>query len=140
MKYKEQQELVNDLRELADFYDRPEAIVLPKPNLYETCYIRDYNWDNVTREYKDNWDNAKIKFKKIVAVLGSCTKVWGDSDLAVTKKIGKITLIFRVGREAVCEKKLTGNKIIHAATTHYVPERIEEEFEWECNDVALLAD
>lgn len=141
MKYSEQAKLVEDLRALADFYERPEAIALPTLNVYETFYVRDYRWNNELREYVDNHERAKRKLKRIVAVLGACQKDWGSNNLRVIKKIGnKVTLIFQVDRETVCEKKFTGNKIIHAATTHYVPERVEEEFEWECNDVSLLAD
>jgi hypothetical protein len=47
MKYKEQEQLVSDLRELADFYERPESIVLPSFTLHETFYVNHYKWDNV---------------------------------------------------------------------------------------------
>src|SRR3990167_5428651 len=40
-------------------------------------------------------------------------------------------------RAAVCRKVLTGNKITHAASTQYLPERIEEEYEWVCDDPIL---
>jgi hypothetical protein len=141
MKYKEQEHLVSDLRELADFYERPEAIALPFLQLYETFYVQDYGYDQETRSYRYNHENSKKKLKRVVAVLGSCTKDWQDHNLRVIKKIGhSIQLIFQVDREAVCSKKLTGNKIIHAAATHYTPERVEEEFEWVCDEVSLLAD
>ncbi len=148
MKYKEQAKIVSDLRELADFYERPEAIELPTPYITELFYISKDHWGFTwnEEEQKNTWgriprlEKSKEKFKRIVRVLGECTKDWQDENLRVVKKIGSIKLTFQVDREAVCTKKPTGNKIIHAATTQYIPERIEEEFEWICEEVSLLAD
>src|SRR6266404_7703403 len=112
MKYKEQQELVNDLRELADFYERPQSIELPSVNAGQHFYVTVYDW--LSGRYEPNPVKTKAKMKRIVLALGSCEKEWYDHALHVVKKIGTVKLVFEVSRGAVCEKKLTGNKIIHA--------------------------
>lgn len=138
MKFSEQPQVVSDLRALADFYERPESIVLPAPNLYETFYVSHYEW--IGGKYQVNTEKSKRKLKRIVKALGQCEKDWGSDDLQVIKRIGsKIKLAFRVDREAICEKVLTGNKIIHPATVSSIPERIEDQFEWKCDDVSLLS-
>lgn len=143
MKYKEQAEVVADLRALADFYERPEAIALPAPSLYEIFYVSVYKWkrdDAGKMNYVLDPERSKRKLKNIVKVLGSCEKDWGDRDLQVIKRFGhKTRLVFQVTRESICKKVPTGNKIIREATTHYVPERVEEEFEWVCEEVSLLS-
>lgn len=139
MKYKEQEQLVADLRALADFYERPESIELPKPYLTFTEYVNVY--DYTKPDYPLDYEASKAKLKRFVRALGSCEKNWGSSDLSVTKRIGKIRLNFLVNREAVCTKKVVGTKKRPKTAYVEIPnEYVEEEVvEWVCDDVALLS-
>lgn len=137
MKYKEQQNLVSDLRALADFYERPESIILPYPyglmSGYDGVSVCSYK----TGKYAIDVEASAAKIKKIARSVGSCEKNWTSTNLEVIKKFGNdIVLRWVVSREAVCKKVPTGNKIIHPAQV--IPERTEEEFEWVCEDVSLL--
>jgi len=140
MKYKEQQNLVSDLRLLADFYERPESIMLPYPYglLHTWDAVGVYDWDNPERKYSVNMTKSKAAIKKIASSIGSCEKNWTSASLEVIKKFGNdIVLRWSVSREAICRKVPTGNKIVIKAQV--IPERVEEEFDWVCDDVALLS-
>jgi hypothetical protein len=136
MKYKEREQLLADLRSLSEFYERPESIALPKPSLDFSDYVGNWRW--IDGEYTYDPEESKAKLKRIVHALGSCKKDWQNGNLAVSKAIGNsIRLRFTISREAVCKKVPTGEtKVI---PSQYIPERIEEGFEWVCEDVSLLA-
>lgn len=143
MKYKEQQQVVSDLRALADFYERPESIALPAPSLHFDNYVSDWGYipdpENLGQKmYGADFEKSKQKIKKITRALGSCKKDFNNTSLSVVKSIGDtVTLSYRVNREAVCKKVPTGiTKVIPSV---YMPERVEEEYEWVCDDVSLLS-
>lgn len=137
MKYREQKELVADLRALADFYERPASIVLPKPYFYVADSVTAYEYDDVTGQYQSNIEKSKHKIKQIAKSVGSCEKKWDGDLLRIVKKIGHITLTWSVKREAVCKRVPTGEVITHPA--YFQPERTEEKVEWVCEDVSLLS-
>ena len=82
-------------------------------------------------------DKTRAKMKNIVKALGSCEKIWENRTLVLTKKIGEVTLTYRTPRDTVCKKVFTGEKKVIPSS--YIPERIEEEFEWVCEETSLLA-
>lgn len=142
MKYKEQEQLVSDLRELANFFERPESIVLPYPygmlTSYDSVSVGKWDYSSGRGEYKVDVEASTKRIKKITKSIGSCEKNWTSTSLEVIKKLGNdIVLRWYVSREAVCKKVPTGNKIVHPAQV--IPERTEEEYEWVCDDVSLLA-
>lgn len=135
MKYKEQQELVSDLRMLADFYERPESIVLPKMHLSEWASVNTWDYDAKEGKYVENFEKGKAKLKAIVKALGSCEKDFTDSMLQVRKKLNdRVTLNYHVNREAFCKRIPTGEKRVIPASA----ERVEEVYTWDCDDVSIL--
>src|SRR5690349_15041942 len=140
MKFKEQKELVSDLRELADFFERPEAIVLPKIDLRFYHSLNMWSWDKVTKKYEPDYKKSLARIKAIARTIGKCEKNWTSDNFEVIKQIGKnVKLEWIVNREVVCKKVFTGNKIIHPAHIYTTPERVEEEYTWECEEVSLLS-
>jgi hypothetical protein len=137
MKYREQQEVVADLRALADFYERPESIVLPKPYFSEYANVSVYKWDEEERKYKDNIEKSKERIKKIASSIGSCEKKWESDLLRVVKHVGDIRLSWSVTREAVCRKVPTGE--VKEVPEQIIPARKEEVFDWVCEEVSLLS-
>lgn len=58
-------------------------------------------------------------------------KEYTDYSVSVSREIGTgmVELSVSTGREAVCERVVTGTKIVPAVT---IPERTEETYEWKC--------
>jgi hypothetical protein len=145
MKFKEQKELVRDLRDLADFYERPESIVLPKPHInpHETIYEGKWGDDPDTGEYGfiHDHDAAKARLKRYIRAIGSCEKDWGSDSLRVVKKVGNIKLTYQIDRKVICEKKVVGKKKVPMRAYVEIPGKFDEieEVEWVCEDVALLS-
>jgi hypothetical protein len=141
MKYKEQKEVVADLRALADFYERRESLVLPKPYFSEhhniSVYGSTYNSETGNYDYNYDLEKSKEQIKRIASSVGTCEKRWDNDMLRVVKMIGKIRLCWSVTREAVCKKVPTGEKVLVPA--YMTPARLEETYEWECTEVSLLS-
>lgn len=121
------EELVEFLRLLADFYEEHPDVPAPMDLTYG--FLGVYLPDS--------------KAKEILAGLGSFEKViqngdYGDYFIA-KKKLGCMTLNFKVRRESVCTPKVVGKRTIPAHIVpakfepeQIVPEREEDIIEWEC--------
>lgn len=139
MKYSQQRQLVDDLRTLADFYERPESLALPYPYglTTQTHYINEYSY-NEKREYVKDEAKTLAALRRYARRLGAHTKNYSGNDFELVKEFGhKIRLRFVVSREAVCTKRLVGVKTHEAKI---VPAYTEEIYEWDCEPVSLLAD
>jgi hypothetical protein len=135
MTYKEQRELVSDLRMLADFYERPESIVLPKMHVSEWAGVDTWEYNAEEGKYVVNLEKGKAKLKAIVKALGSCEKNFTSSSLEVRKKLNeRVTLNYHVNREAFCKRVPTGEKRVIPARE----ETVEEVYDWICEDTSIL--
>jgi hypothetical protein len=135
MTYKEQQELVADLRLLADFYERPEAIALPTMYLSEYTNVTKWDWNDDNSKYEPNLEATKDKMRKIAKALGNCKKEFDNGSLRLVKNINdRIRLTYTANREAYCKKVPTGKTRVIPASE----ERIEEVYEWVCDDPVVL--
>jgi len=134
MKYKQRDELVESLRELADFLDE-KGLEIPfdisvSVSAYMPYYSRVTPYGELTAKEK------KAILKRAVRALKPVVKEYDNTTLRVKRKFGnKINFSLSVSREVACKAVKTGNKIIHAAS--YIPERVEEEVEWVCTDPLL---
>ena len=134
MSPEEQQELVEDLRTLADFYERPEALALPAMYLSEYHNVSVWEFSEADGKYSVSPEKSKAAMREVVLALGKCEKKYEDGSLSVVKKMGhNIRLTYSVDRTTFCTKVVTGTRIIPAQ-----PEREVEEVEWVCNDMSLL--
>lgn len=133
MKYKERDELVSGLRDLADFIEEKGLdlpIKLPRLNLVN--YIED-SWD---KSYNAVPGSAREKMRRAAIACGKAEKKWDRYSLELIKEFGEhVKLTFRTNREQVCEKKVVGFKDI---PEQVIEARREEIVEWECRD-SLLA-
>ena len=128
-------EMAKGLRALADHIEAKGAD-LPLPDSINvrcdaTVYDNHYQVDEAA---------SKAVVKKAVRSLGrgKKEKIFNEYQFECNKTYGPhVTLKVVALRAAVCRKVLTGNKITHAASTQYLPERIEEEYEWVCDDPIL---
>jgi len=123
MKYKQQEELVAGLRELADFVEQHIELSMD-------C---DYKLMNILYT-KKKMGTAKEQMKKAVLALGKAEKVWGHNYLDVRRKFGPITLEFSVAKSTICEKKVVGTKHHEA---EYIQPWTEEIVEYECTESIL---
>jgi len=125
MKYKERDELVADLRELADFLEA-KGHKLP----IEMWYAFSLS----THLYGDDSKDQMIRAAKN---LGSAQKkAETDFTFKLTKpmKNGRVELAFSTSRDKVCTKKVVGTKTKPKMVYVEIPgETVEEEIvEWEC--------
>lgn len=125
MKYKDRDDLVQGLRDLADFLERPESIALPMDR-YSPFRLREFLWN----------DNSKEEMKGIVKILGSCKKNYSSSTLSVTKSFGKtVELEYETTRENVCTRRVVETKQVPKKRYVEIPNEFdtEEVVEWDCD-------
>jgi hypothetical protein len=135
-------QLAQGLRELADVFEMHGGKMLPLPKYGVQVGIDVTQHEDNDRPYGSPIDEEATRkvLKKAIRGMGSGRKekIFNDWQfLAKREFAGGVTLKVSTTREGVCKKVLTGNKIIHAARTDYIPETVEEEFEWVCDDPIL---
>lgn len=143
MKYEEQRKLVEDLRTLADFFERPESVALPLPwSMRRDCHnVADGGtWDSAAKE--STYDNEKslANLRKVARALGTCEKVYpesADENFTVIKKFGhSIKLEYFVPGKVTCERKLVGVETVPA---RIVEAHTVKKYEYECKPIKLMA-
>lgn len=126
MKYKECQELVEDLREMADLLEA-KGVKLPIENFWG---IKLSSWF-----YAE--EDSKAKMVQAAKVLGKVDKKYLSDTFTMSRpmKNGKVELRFETSRKAVCTKKVV--KIERVPKRDYVDipgEFVDKEtVEWECD-------
>ena len=106
-------EYVAGLRKIADFYEANPSLTLPTDTSFTV-----YGYD------------AKEDVLKLVHMLGNCKKEFLESVFYIVKAFGGFKLKFCFSKSKVCERIVTGTKVIPSI---YFPERIEEIVEWKCH-------
>lgn len=124
MKYEHQCELVEGLRELADFIEDHPELPITQPYLTLTFWI----WSE--------GEEGKRKAAIAARAFGNAQKIHGGGYLDIRKKFGPIAVDFTVSRDAVCRRIVTGTKVT-PAETRVIPERVEETVEWICDEPLL---
>jgi hypothetical protein len=143
MKYKERDELVRGLRDLADFYDKPSSIIFPNPYVHLSHTIYEGEWNKDYSEYQHNEKAEHDKLSRYVRALGACEKKWNDNNLTVKKVFGKrVSLAFSVDRKVVCKKVVKSTKQVPKKVWVEIPneyDTVDDEVEWVCEDLSLLS-
>jgi len=120
------QEFVQSLRALADFYEDHPGL---KPAHYMSA-------SNITI-----YANGKEELASCARHFGSCEKTSDEMFFRVIRneKIGSFTLSAIEYRTVVCERIVTGKKIVPAqeVPAHIVPEHEEDIVEWRCPESLL---
>lgn len=129
MKYKERDELVAGLRELADFIEA-KGLQLPSMDVKATAWV--YGYDPKT--YQDNPVRAHLTMRKAAKTLGVAQKQYSNNYFDLIRKFGPIKLEITTPRRNICERKVVGTREIEEQV---IPARIEEIVEWECYDPLL---
>jgi hypothetical protein len=79
----------------------------------------------------------------VARMMGTCDKKYVDTLFSLTKDFGGgATMRAFFSREAVCVKKVIGQKLVPAEPEVLIPakpERLEDIVEWECSEPSLLA-
>jgi hypothetical protein len=142
MRYKDAREYAESLRLYADFIEQHGhtlgGSMYITANFAAYLTATDYLQDEETGEWGTvlNEEKTKENIKKFLDAVGSCTKDWDNGNIKITKEFGTcVTLSASVSREVTCKKVPTGEKKV--IPSYYSPERVEEEFEWVCEDVSL---
>jgi len=111
---------------------------LPMPyRIYVQQYVYEYAKDEkgVVNYSKVDEFETRSKMRTMAKALAPCEKNYAGSSFELTRKFGKrLTFSVSTTRDAICEKKVVGTKIVPA---RMVEERVEEEVEWVCNDSLL---
>jgi len=132
--------LVEGLRELANLYESSALLPLPKLGLVVAINVTVEKPAGTTFE---PWaavpDEAATKraVKRAIRGMGRGRKekVYSDYSFIVNRQVSPMVLLqIQTTRQAVCRKVPTGRTIVHPAQNYSTPERVEEEFEWECDD------
>lgn len=106
-------EYVDGLRRLADWYEQHPGVQLPFQH-HPTVYAYSIKEDALA----------------IASILGHSKKEFNGANFYLIKEFGEVKLRFYFSREAICERVVTGTKVIPAVS---YPERIEEIIEWKCH-------
>lgn len=110
------QKSIDDIRRVADFLEA-------HPELEGSMYMPVF----------DVWldgDDAKDQLRQWAKAFGSARKIVSDYSFGLGKKFGDVEVKVYSHREAVCEKKVVGTRVIAAS-----PEREVEVVEWECEPI-----
>ena len=130
MRYKERDELVAGLRELADFVEKHGQEIPSEINVNSN-----YNFLYDSTDGRTGREKARI-IAKVLSRGGKVEKKFQGSYLELVRRFGPIKVEFNVAREQVCVKRVV-ETIVH-------PERVvkgytEEVVEWDCIDPLLKA-
>ena len=139
-------EFIGGLRALADQYEANGK--LPIPTYGIVIDIDGTEWRKSTKEGAADWereidpDKSKSAVKRIMRAMGRGRKdkKFNEYEFSCVKDFGGgVKLKVSTQREAVCKKVPTGNQIIHEAHTYTTARRVEDEYEWVCDDPVLAA-
>src|SRR5215475_10556124 len=129
MKYKERDELVNGLRELADFLETDAGLELPITYIYGMSLVSYFYSDG------DGDDEPKAKMIQAVKALGKCDKLYSGDYFRLSKSFGPhVKIKFETQRSHVCTKKIVSTKKVPKRVVVDIPGEFEDvhEYEYEC--------
>jgi hypothetical protein len=135
LKYKERDELVADLRELANLVEE-RGVKLPLEMPYFALRISQ-------RFYEDSDGlSPREQLAKAARLLpGKVEKkaVYDDFEIHWKTKNGKCELVFETAQKNVCVKRVTGTEQVPKKVWVEIPGEFEtrEVYEWECHDPLL---
>lgn len=131
MKYKDRDELVTGLRDLADFIER-KGLELPID--HPSMTLNEWLFDDNNWNHKRHSRTAREKIGVVARKLGKAEKDWGSGSLDLRRRFGPVSIEFTIGREKVCERRVVGSKTV---PERVVPAHVQEEVEWICTDPIL---
>lgn len=123
--------LVDGLRKLADVFEQHPMLQVPTWKQDITVWVSN-------RDDDEDPDHVKNTFKHFLKVLGGTAKDTSDYTFELSWDFGLIRLRLCTDRDNVCEKVVTGTKILPATEAYTVeaqPEREEEVYEWRCTSL-----
>jgi hypothetical protein len=129
---------VGELRELADFLEA-HGEELPDHWITTTLYVT--LTETAWADGETTIDEAATKdnIARFLDAVGSCEKDYRDDRIKITKKYSNNKndmVVGLVDRSIACKKVVTGQKFVQA---QYTPARMEEEYEWKCDEnISLL--
>lgn len=126
------EEYVVALRKAAQFLEDNPEVPVPFPQTL-LWWAGDYQW-------ADNPTEGSDGVRAFVAAAPRVAKDYADDDLWTVYDLGPLKLKYGCKREAVCERVVTGTRVIPAQPEQVIPateERTEEIVEWRCH--SLLA-
>ena len=118
----ERKELIDGLREFADFLESHPGAPTPSLGRFD-----------VFCAFKEEFQNA------IKAVGGKMEKQHEyQSVMALRRKFGPLEYDINISRSEICDKVVTGKRIVAAVpAVEAIPEHEEEVIEWKCGTVLL---
>lgn len=138
-------EFVAGLRAMADLFEKDGPTRLPIPQ-YGLTVSLSAEVKEPLKPGESEWSakrevdrEASLRqLRKLVSGLGRGRKeknFFGESFSCVKDLGGGVRLRVEAGRTVVCKPVKTGRTVVHAAYT--LPERVEEEVEWVCDEPLL---
>lgn len=145
--YERRDELVAGLRALADLFEKNGVDKLPLPDNKVVVPLNAQVWEPDQQpgeqwRQKVNAEKSKALLKRIVRGMGAGRKEkeYSQDSFVCRKQLSnEVQLLVRVDRQVACRPVPTGRTIVHPARVESwtVPERVEEEVEWVCDDTLL---
>lgn len=126
MKYRDRDELVEGLRDLADFIEE-KGIELPIRYPQQT--FRTFVYPDYTDQGTLINGTAAKALAKAAKLLAPCKKIYGEYYFDVIRRFGPITVEFTASRDSVCTAKVVGQK---HTPQRVIPAKTEDVIEWEC--------
>jgi hypothetical protein len=134
MKYKDQRELVEGLRKLADFIEEHPELPISDPEISVEYWIHEpYTFDDDQRSVKERMQVA-------ARALGRANKEYYGSYFNLSRKFSEhVKLEFTSDRQEVCRRVV--KEVVHhpeqIVPQKVLPARTEEVVEWVCDDPIL---
>jgi hypothetical protein len=134
MRYKDRDDMVKGLRDLADLIEE-KGLELPIPSSYYPTTFGFHLYESDRIPPKEN-------LKRVAKVLGKAEKKYVFDDFRLTKDFGKyVRLSFATARDQICQKVVTGTKLVPKREVIEIPNQFETEeiVEWVCDEPLLKA-
>ena len=129
MKYKQRDELVSSLRELADFIE-DRGLELPELTVEVRSYVSEYEPKN----YRTIPGYGKQVMRRAARAMKPVEKLHESSSFRLRRKFGSIALTLSTSREQIC-RKVAVTKV--AMPEQVIPAYEREVAEWVCDDPIL---
>jgi hypothetical protein len=132
MKYKQRDELVAGLRELADFIEE-KGLQLPELTVEVRSYVSDYEPKN----YTISTGYGKQVMRKAAIAMKPVEKIHDSYSFRLKRTFGSIVMQVSTSREAVC-RKVSVTKV--EMPEQVIPAYVREVPEWVCTDPLLTGE
>lgn len=122
---------IEGLRDLIGVYEANPQLIAPSWKQNISVWVSSY-------DDKENPNYVKDTYKDFIKALGGTEKESSNFTFELAWEYGLVNFRLCTERDNVCERVVTGTKVIPAQEEQVIPateERIEEVYEWKCTSL-----